>query len=324
MNSREYKSAFEIMKSAKTVNIVGHMNPDGDTIGCAIALKSVLCDMGKTVNVFFDCKVLPRQFHYLDGYKGVINSGFAEKADLLIIVDLNVLDRMGVFECLYGQSDKVILIDHHIAAEFPAANVCISNKDAASCGEIVYEFFKSNNIKITPQIANALYTAVATDTGCFLYPSTTGDTHNITAELLKCGADLELVNYNNFRVYDRHLIIGIKTILKHMRFYCNGRVGISGLKREKYRGYTFDAEERDKFKKYIADVRGVVASAFFHRDGAIWRCSLRSHGDINIEPIAKYFNGGGHKHAAGFSIKGSYANIVRQTVAQFERLFEHL
>jgi len=324
MNTKEYKTAFEIMKSAKTINIVGHMNPDGDTIGCALALKNVLCQMGKTVNVFFDCKVLPRQFHYLENFSGVINTLTDDNmgTDLLIIVDLNTLERMGVFQSLYGKSKQIILIDHHIASEFPHADVVIANKGAASCGEIVFEFFKTNNIKITPAIADALYTAVSTDTGFFLYPNVTSSTHTIAAELLDYGANLELVNYNNFRVYDRHLILGIKTILKHMRFFCDGRVGISGLKKEKYRGYTFDAEERDKFKKYISDVRGVMASAFFHKDGNVWRCSLRSHGDINVEPISKYFGGGGHKHAAGFTIKGSYASIVRQTVAQFEQMFK--
>jgi len=311
------------MKSAKNICIVGHMNPDGDTIGSGLALKSMLVSLRKHVDVYYDCKIMPRQFGYLLGYEKVFHNpvGDIPDFDLLIIVDLNVFDRMGCYQKFYDVSKKTIIFDHHIAIEQPKADVVIANKGAASCGEIIFEFFQENKIKITHDMANALYTAVSTDTGCFLYPSTTSETHMIAGELLKLGADLELINYNNFRVFDRHLLAGIRTILKHMKMYCNGRVGVSGLKKEKYHGYAFDAEERDKFKKYISDVRGVMASAFFYRDGNVWRCSLRSHGDINVEPIARHFGGGGHKHAAGFTIKGTYLGIVKQTVAQFEKLF---
>jgi phosphoesterase RecJ-like protein len=322
--TNEFKKAFEIIKKSSTVAIVGHVSPDGDCIGCGIAFKLAL--ENKIVDVFYDAKIMARQYSYLADYaeiKTTLDTA-REQYDVLIILDLNSIDRMGCFDTLIKNAGKVICFDHHRGFKMENVNAAVIDHSRPACAELVYEFFNYCKIKITKPIADALYTAVASDTGCFLYPSTTPRTHEIAAELIKHGADVETINYNNFRVYDNRLNFALRNVLKNLRFYCDGKIAVSILKKRHFRGYYFDHEEKHRLKKYLADVRGVVASAFFTIEGdktatEDFRVSLRSHGDYDTESIARAFGGGGHKNASGFSIKGRYKKAVQRVVAEMEK-----
>jgi phosphoesterase RecJ-like protein len=306
---------LNLIGKSKTICIVGHVRPDGDAVGSALALRSALLKMGKDVDVCFDSEV-PKQFSYLEGFDKIKTLRLEDgNHDLLIVVDVNTADRLGAFEDYLDTCKKILCFDHHLGFAI-FADVALSNPKAASCGEIIYDFFHANKIEITKPIADALYTAIATDTGCFLYPSTSPSTHLIAAELMKLGADYELVNYNNFRVFDRRLIVGLKQVLHNLRFYYDGRVALSYLKKKRSRGYKYDDEERHRFKQFASDVRGVLVSAFLTlEDGEGYRVSLRSHGNYNVEPVARSFGGGGHKNASGFVIKGRYRKVVKKIIA---------
>jgi phosphoesterase RecJ-like protein len=309
------QKVFELFKTCKKFAIVGHINPDGDCIGSALALKTVLNSLGKAGDIYLDERVLPRQFSYLNGYD-TIRNGTPDTFDLLVIVDMNSADRMGKYEELLNFASKIVCFDHHLNFSINTANVVISDSTYASCGEIIFRFLRAIDFQITQSIADALYTSVSTDTGCFLYPSTTAETHAIAAELMRAGANIERINYYNFRSYDRRMLFGMKQVIKNMRLFSGGRVAVSAITKIRTKGYTFDTEERHRFKQLVSDAAGVLASAFLVKEGGIWRVSLRSHGDISVEPVAVRFGGGGHKHAAGFSIKGRYKPLVKQITTE--------
>jgi len=321
----EYKKAFNIMKDADTIAIVGHLRPDGDCIGCALTLAMILRDRGKKVDVFFDaCDALPRQFYYLNGYSEVIidKENVELEYDLLIAVDLSEFGRMGHFATLPKRCRQFICFDHHQSQGFETITLGIIDNTRSSTGELIYEFLHANNIKITQPIADALYTAVSTDTGCFLYPSTTPQAHRIAAELMEAGADIETINYVNFRAYDRRLLVGLRQVLKNLRLFHEGKIAVTVLSKRKYKGYVFDIEERHKFKQYVNDIKGVKVSAFITREEpGLYRVSVRSHEGYDVEKCAKAFGGGGHKYASGFTVRGSYRFIMRRIVEELEKCF---
>jgi len=308
----EFDKISKFVKEAKSIAIVGHIKPDGDAVGSALAMKSAFQSKTKSVDVFFDGEAT-RTFDYIEGFHD-IKYEVAENAkfDLLIIVDMSTSDRMGKFESLLNVSKNIVCIDHHLGFNIGSASAVVSDCKSASCGEIVFDLLTHCKIKITKEIADCLYTAIATDTGCFLYPSTSGRTHKIAGELLDAGANFSKINYLNFRVYDRNFLGGLRRVLRNLKYFSNGKLVICN---------TFNTEEKHKLKHFISDMDGVMVSAFMSQDGKkAWRVSLRSHGDYNIEPVAKVFAGGGHKNASGFLIKGSFKSARKQIAKQVEEL----
>ena len=318
-----YSKFYEMVKKAKNIGVIGHIRPDGDCIGSALAVKLAFEGKEREVDVYAD-GTLPRQFAYLKGYDQIITEEPREYKlyDMLILVDVNTVDRLGKFETMIKQAGAIACIDHHLGFAIPGIDVVFSNTESASAGEIVFDIFKNIKIEITPAIADALYTAVSTDTGCFLYPSTRPQSHFVAAELLKAGANMEMINYQNFRVFDRRLLSVMEQILRTMRLYCNETFAVALLKKVSYKGYIFDGEERHKFKQFVSDIKGVRASAFITKEGSEYNVSLRSHGDLNVETVARKFGGGGHKNAAGFTVKCRYGALVRQLATEMGKLID--
>jgi len=317
---KEFTKANELIKAAKTIAIVGHKQPDGDCVGSALALKMTLENMGKTADVFFESKDIPSQFSYLKGFDKICTEMPAgNNFDLLVILDTSTEDRIG-FAALRDQSKTVLCIDHHIGTSIKADCV-LANSDRASCGELIHEFFTAQNIKITPDIANALYASITFDTGYFIHSNTTAYTHQVTKELIDLGADINFVNNHNIqhiRAYDKALIPGIVCVLRNLRFFCDGQIAVSYLDN---RRAIFSSEHRDKLKHYVSDVKGASASIFFTREkNGDYRISMRSNGsDINVGAIAKALGGGGHKNASGVTLRGSYKKILNHLVTEIAK-----
>jgi phosphoesterase RecJ-like protein len=322
MNNTDFKNAFKIISGAETFAIVGHIRPDGDCIGGALAMKFAVESLGKSAQVFIDGEI-PEQFFYLKGID-TINTNPRQfflnpsQFDLLIILDSSSQDRLGAFSDLDKYAKSVLCIDHHLENSIKA-DLYLVNPDRASAGEILYELFTENGIEITPDMATALYTSVSTDTGCFLYANTTSFSHRVTAELLEKGVDIERVNYYNFRVYGRNVIAGFRQVLNSLTFTHNGEIALAVLR--KSRKVTFNHEERHRIQKYASDAKGVRLSVFLTEETrGNYHVSLRSHGDINVATAAIELGGGGHKNAAGFVISGKYKAVVEKILHEVEKL----
>ena len=322
-----FQSAFELIKSAERIAIAGHLQPDGDCIGSALALKSALTNMGKYADVFFDAghTGVAKQFSFLEHYEQIRTklplSVQKEYYDLLIIVDLNALDRLGEFEYLRPMCKQTVVFDHHNGFSLDNVDVKITDPARPACGELIFEFFKTNDVKITPEIANALYTAIAMDTGGFMYPSTRSATHLIIAQLIALGCDIELINYKIFLEFDAKLLEGLQDTIKNLKFFADGKIAVTLLRKKFYTN--FDKEERNKFKKYVADLSGVKVSATFGEDfDGVYRIGLRSHDGYDVEVVAKHFGGGGHTYASGCTVRGKYKSVMKSVVKELEKLFE--
>jgi len=316
INTADFAKAHKILKAAKTIAVVGHIRPDGDAVGSALAIKYAYETTGAVVDIFFE-EDIPNQFPYLEGHD-TFQSAYPEERkgyDAIVIVDLGETKRMGIFEPLLKISKSAICIDHHLGFAFKC-DVALSDPTAAATGELVFQLFETQKVPITKKIADALYTAVATDTGCFLHSSTTAQTHRIAASLVEYGCDKFGINQVNFLTYDTQLFVGLGQILKNIRFYLRGSLSVTKLKDAK----DYNTAHKGKYKQYLSGMEDVMISALLMEQGKKrFNVSFRSHGTTDVSEIAASFGGGGHRNAAGCTLRGSYRKLRKQIVREVEK-----
>jgi len=342
MKPTDFGNMSAMLWMADKIAITMHIRPDGDSLGTALALREALIKMGKTVYVFSEDIdiVFQNNFATMNGFSKICpassievrersvyfthNTPFTEIEldlfDLLIVVDAGEVSRLGASAKLIEVSRKVLVFDHHLNPSMPC-DLLVNNPESASCGEMLFEFLAKNGIEITQSMAEAIYTAVSSDTGCFLFPNTTWHTHYAASELMKLDIDVANINYRNFRAYEPQSLEGFKRVLSEIQFLYDGRVTLTVLSHALIQKYSFDHEERHRFQKYATDAKGVKVSVFVQeKEKGEFNISLRSIGDINVAEIASKFGGGGHKNAAGLSANGNYKTLINDLLSEIERV----
>ena len=317
---------YKLLKDAKSIAIIGHIRPDGDSTGGSIALRLALMGMGKkTVDVFCDDDI-PENFFYLPGFGKIKDKAFIDdnpwkNYDLLIIVDSSTEDRIGRCTQLRSHAKKVLVIDHHQRTLIKGDEV-ITNPVRVAIGTILYEFFLEHKIEITRDIATALYTSMATDTGCFVQANTTSYAHRAAAVLIDKGIDLETINYNNFRLYNRRILPGLAYALRNIKFFLNGEIAVISTPYKIVQKYQLSGE-LNQFKKYASEASGVrVGVIITERKKGEFHVSLRSHGTVNVAKVAEVFGGGGHKNASGFTLLGNRKKVLADILDQVTKLLQ--
>ncbi|MDR0975989.1 MAG: bifunctional oligoribonuclease/PAP phosphatase NrnA [Christensenellaceae bacterium] len=314
-----FKNLLKNLKEAETIAITGHIRPDGDCIGSCLALAEVLRSWDKTTHVFIDGDI-PENLSYLRGLKTINADAMLEKYDLLVILDLSQDVRLGSNVELRSHAKKIICIDHHLNPQIKS-NILISNPARASTGEILFEFFLKENIPFDKDIAAALYTAIASDTGCFLFSNTTPFTHRAVARIMEEDLDIEHINFQNFRSYDPKSIPSAHYVLKHIRFLNKGRVSLIVLPYKVLSKYHMSHDDRHKYAKYGTDANGVLVSIFMtEQEPNSFNVSLRSTGNYSVASVAEALGGGGHKNAAGVTLTGDAKTVETQVLTEIAKI----
>lgn len=303
------ESSGKLIKEAKNILITNHVNPDGDAIGAAMGLKSILASIGKDVQV-----VVPNDYPtFLKWMKGSHEVLFfnnqpelakevVAKADLIFHLDYNSLKRSGPMqEVLEKAAAKRIVIDHHQQPD-DFAEILISEPTLSSTCEMVYHFaaalgWESN---IDRAAGECLYTGIITDTGNFRFSGTSPETHRVAASLLQLGVKPHEVAS---RVYDNNSVnrLGLLSrTLDRMEVLPAFHTAIMSLSAEDLRNYNYQRGDTEGFVNYGLSVEGIKMSVFVvDKDGQV-KMSFRSKGEFDVNKLArKHFNGGGHLNAAG-------------------------
>ncbi len=299
-----------------------HVNPDGDAIGCEMALGLWLRSQGKTVHII-NHDATPFVYRFLDP-DGIIrvfdpaaDAETLRDADAIILLDTNHVSRVQSMESFVRNSPAAkICIDHHLDPE-PFADLSLINPDATSTGEILYHLFRAtSSYTIPPHIAQALYVAILTDTGSFRYPRVNAETHRMVARLIECGADpVDLYN----QVYNRWSPGRLRLLgetLSRVEIAYGGRLVHVSITQEMLRRTGTLEEDTDNFTSYLMSMDGVVAGILFLELERGFKISFRSHGDVAINTLAQEFGGNGHMNAAGARFAdGSLADVRTAVVA---------
>ncbi len=300
----------ETLKKQKSVNIITHVNPDGDALGSSFALKFILGKCGITANVVLD-KPVPGEFEFT-GWQAVVGTENAEKADCVVGVDFGELSRTPCGE-VFEKAPLKIIIDHHIVKE-ETGDLFFSNPGAAACSENIFEIMKILGTEADEDIATALYIAIMTDTGGCRFGNTTKNTHLILAELIDY-VDHAYINRMVFDVMSREKFKARQIMLQRLETYADGKINVFAADK------SFENEDDLNGLVNIAvNLEGAQAGVLLkQKDENKVKVSLRTTGDINAAEICKYFGGGGHKNAAGATIEADMETAKNQLVEEIEK-----
>ena len=295
--------------------LVTHENPDGDALGSIIATKLALDQLGKdSVMYLYGDAPLPTEYSFmpLADLRRRLPDDWRER--VLIALDCANESRLGPDpEPLVGAPLVIDIDHHHDNSRFGGVNLIDPN--ASSTGEVLRDVFAVLGVELTPDIAEALYIALVTDTGRFQYSNTTAKSLRLAAELVEAGADIHRI----FRgVYETVQFAKLKLLaraLERAQIYDGGRLVVSYLVRSDFT----DIGAAEAYSEGIIDslraVEGADMAALIREpprsDGPKRRISLRSSNDeLDVSAIARKSGGGGHRQAAGFSSDDSVEEIT--------------
>lgn len=309
MDTNKYQQAFDDIKKAKNILILTHKNPDGDALGSVCAMSLVLNKMGKECTIFIPDQIV-KTYNFLPGLEEAKKEfGNPDKFDLVLSLDAADMGRFILEEADIKKLKqmKIINIDHHFIGEnFGYIN--IKEADASSTAEVLAKIFRAAQVEIDKKIATCLLTGILTDTHNFSNPATTISSLRIASDLMLYGAKIhDIVKYCFYnksflsvkflgKVFDK-LIINKKY---------NIVISVVTLK-DLEEVNEVDEDVTEGIAGFLNDMSDVdVILVLKEQAGGYLRGSLRTTKEnMDVSRLAKIFGGGGHKKAAGFTIKGN-------------------
>ncbi len=321
-----YEAIMAILNDSHKILVASHLDPDGDAIGTQLAFAAFLEHLGKEVYTVRDNDI-PFKYRFLkgandiprvDAYRG------NELFDAAVILECPNLSRIGRAASLLNGGIRVINIDHHRDNDL-FGEVNWINSQASSVGEMTYELFRLAGFRISPPVAEQLYTAIMTDTGRFRYRSTSPRAMEIAGELIGAGADPQKICdevYYNLQPSTMKLI---GKVLNSIEFHHNGKICLLTLTKEMLSVTGADESESDGLVDYTLFNAGVRAGALLKEiDPNRTKISFRSKDGINVASIAARFGGGGHFNASGctfeMSINEAREELLKILVKEIDSL----
>jgi len=328
VNREDFQKAIELIEHSNSVLLTTHTRPDGDACACVAALWEVLSRTGRKVDTLF-LSPIPQWYEFLfDSPPAVLGKDLAadhlrqhlSRPDLIIIIDTNSYSQLpGFDQCLRASPAAVLVIDHHITSD-NLGSVQLIDTAAAAAGLVVYDFFKFAGWQVTQRIAEALFVAIASDTGWFRFTNTDSRVLSTCAELADAGADIAAVHrrlYQSFSVQRFRLMVAV---LNSLELHFDGRYAAQHIRLDDFSRTGASPRDTENLVDECRRIAGVEVAALFveQQDGRI-RCSLRSNGRVDVRRIAERFGGGGHKAAAGLYLPGPLEKakaLIRQQIGQ--------
>ena len=297
---------FKDLKNSSNL-ITGHINPDGDALGSALAFKLILDSKGVESDVSFDMKGnVPSNLNHLP--IDLIFDSPKKNYENVYVFDCGNSERLGDLEEIALNSARVIVVDHHINPSFGDIQVIDSN--AASTTQVLFREILSAKIAIDKNIANCLMTGLITDTGRFQYSNTDNEVFEIASKLMLSGAELTSISDNIYGSIPLNAIKLQSEVLNRIELYEDEELVVSYVLQEDYQNYNIDSSETDFLIDSIRLVKeSNIALLLKEQQDKSFKGSLRSRNELDVQQIASLFGGGGHKAASGFSTNLSMEEI---------------
>ena len=288
--------------------ITGHINPDGDALGSALAFKLILDSKNFQSDVCFDIKGnIPSNLNHLP--INLISEKLKDKYDNVFVFDCGNSERLGSLEDLALKSDNIVVVDHHIDPSF--GNVQIIDSTAASTTQVLYREIVSEGVDIDTNIANCLMTGLITDTGRFQYSNTNYEVFQIASKLMQSGAELTFISDNIYGSIPMNAVKLQSEVLNRISLFEKEELVVSYILQKDYENYNIESSETDFLIDSIRLVKeSKVALLLKEQEDKSFKGSLRSRTDLDVQQIASLFGGGGHKAASGFSTTLSMEEII--------------
>lgn len=313
------KSELEqILKTANTIAIAGHVRPDGDCIGSCLGLYHYIKANYPEKELTIYLEETAEKFSYLKEIENIKHNCEEEKSyDCFFMLDCGEIERLGFSKVLFQNAKNTVCIDHHVSSSGTANKNYIIPEAAATC-EILFDFMEENNIPLDSAIA--LYTGLIHDTGVFKHSNTTQKTMETAGKLIAKGVPFTEIINNSFyqKTYIQNQILG-RALLESIIFF-HGRCIFTALRQKDMEFYGVSAEDLDGIVDQLKITKGVSCAIFLYEsEPQKYKVSLRSNAPIDVSKIASHFGGGGHIRAAGCMMMGSVHDVINNLSSEIEK-----
>ena len=332
-----------LIQSAQHVALLTHQSPDGDAMGSSLAMYHYIRSLGKDAQVIVP-NAFPDFLAWLPGAEIVwlydsqstFADSYLEKADLVICTDFNAPSRIGALgDKMLTLACPKLMIDHHLhPSDF--ADFIVSEPEASSTCELVYEVLSTLGAQLSTQIATCLYTGLMTDTGNFSYNSNRPQIYNIISQLVAAGANKDEIYNAVFNQYsvDRMKMVGY-CLYQKMRIVPEHHTALIYLNRKELYRFHFQKGDAEGIVNMPLQSKDIHYSVFMREDKATpdemeknggistkIKLSFRSQGNRPVNVFAsEVFNGGGHANASGGEFYGPLKDAVQLFLDNYERYF---
>ena len=310
------RQTASFLKRHNNYIILTHASPDGDTLGSAYALYYALNEIGKVACVLCP-DVIPEKYGY-----------FARKTDhvprenaTVIAVDVADKKLLGALKEEFGDCID-LCIDHHVSNTRYAKNLYLDD-DAAAAAECIYELIGHMHVNINDITAKAIYTGLATDTGCFKYATVTDKTHLIAAALYEYNINAAEINRLMFDTKSKKLIELERMVLDTAEFHFDDKCMLLSVTAEMQEKTGCSGTELEGIAVISRSVDGVLAGVTLKQtDEEEFKVSLRTYPPLDASAICKALGGGGHIGAAGATVKGNLEYAKTKVLEEVKRSLE--
>ena len=306
---------------SRRIAVTSHLRPDGDSICTALAFYEMGRLLGKEVELINKDRI-PFPFHDVPEIDRIrIGSIPPDGFDIVILLECANVPRSGQEDI---EAYFKINIDHHHSNDY-YADINWVNPQAAAVGCMGYVLGMELGVTITPQIANHLYCAIVSDTGSFQFSNTGAEAFEICSRLVGCGADPPFVSDFLYNRNSPQKIMLLGEVLSTLKMNDRGNIAVVTMFRKFLDRFEQKEIDTEDITTLVRSIKGLEMVLFFKEIGDnTYRVSLRSKGGANSALVAEHFGGGGHVHAAGFTITGRHADLIKNIPAQVSRILDDL
>lgn len=307
--------------------ITTHVNADGDGLGSEVALAVYLQQLGKEAYIFNHSQI-PSNYEFLDPFGDIQlfdparHGDIIRQCDAIFILDISHWQRLKQFgEFVRPLKIPKVCIDHHPTEE-AFVDLDVVEPSASSTGELIFELLQGLQARIDGRIAEALYTAVMTDTGSFRYSNTNAHSHRVAAQLLEAGVRPHLVYQQVYENMPAARMRLLARILESLQFENNGQIVWFVIKQQDLELSGASYKDTEGFVDVPRSIKGVeISIMFFETPDDKVKASFRSKGNYVINGLANRFGGGGHPFAAGALIEENMQNAIPRVLEEARMLF---
>ncbi len=317
--NNNYLELQAYIKNVDDFLISTHINPDGDAITSVLLFAVILNHLKKRYKIILDDPV-PYKFDFLPDVEKIeyFNDKIKEEFNCLVVLDASDLYRIGKLKDILTEKMGIINIDHHTSNLY-FGDINFIETDKSSSVEIVYNIFSIFGIHLTKGIATLIYTGIMCDTGRFLFPNTNSNSFEVASRMIKAGAVPNEIGRNVYYRVSPDSMHLLSKALATLDFHFDYKVSSIYLSiNSTSNNGKIDTEG---FVDYLMTIDGTEVQLFFQEvEKDVFKLSLRSRSYVDVNEIAKHFNGGGHLRASGCYIKGKIELIkyrVLEVIKEF-------
>lgn len=308
----------EIIKEIKDSNsivILTHEAPDGDAIGSSLAFKLGLKKVGREADLIMT--KYAKTFDFLPSADEIKTSSDIEQYDLAISLDCATIKRLDNRK-YFDNAKRTIVIDHH-GSNNMFGDTNYVNPVSPACAEIVLEMLTYYNIEIDKEIGTCLMTGIITDTGGFQYPSTTADTFEYAAEMIRKGVDVADICKRTLQTKTKANFELAKRIMQRMELFANDRIAFSYVTKKDLEETNAQEGDHEGLVNIGRSIEGVEVSIFLREipdEENTYKISMRTVDYVNASDVCLMFGGGGHPRAAGATAQGKLEQIKDKIIKE--------